>query len=364
MRVTLHILSGLREQRVISLEEGKYTLGRGNEALIQLPSRQISRQHAELIVDASGATVADNGSANGTALNGRFVTTARVRDRDQIALGDVVLEFRVEESTSPPSPQPFSASPSLYAAATRVAAKTLRPRALWPLFSLIFGAAFLSLAVTAGLSFRGYFSQRLHDEALRRAEGVVKLLAEKNREDLALRNELLLDVDSALREKGVRQALIVNPKGRILAPISRLDQVDNGPFVTEALAHNSDRPLLPSPKRTDGTYIYVQPIRTYDAKLGKYKILGVAKISFSPQDAIGSLYEANRLLFLMVAAALILAIVLGWVSARALALPITRLAERIHQWRSGQIYSHETPPFRDWAPLYEAVDLALDEDQK
>jgi hypothetical protein len=252
----------------------------------------------------------------------------------------------------------------MYIAATKVISNKLRPRALWPLFTVIFSVAFVGLAVAAAYSFQSLFKDRIALEAIQRGQGLVRFLAEKNREDLRMNNELLLDVECVLKERGVREAFIINGKGRVIAPIAKLNQTAGDSYTQEALAQTSDRAILPSPKLPNGTLILVHPIRAYNDKLGKYQTIGAAKIIFSPEDALGGMEEVNRLMYLMLAAAIALALVLGWAAARAFAVPLTRLAERIHQWRSGQIYEKEAPPYKDFAALYDAVEQALDEAQK
>jgi hypothetical protein len=369
MKRTLQIIAGTDEKRTVSLEPGRYTIGRGNDAHIQISSHQVSRKHAELIVEAETVTLLDCGSANGTAVNGRFVTESRLADGDQILIGEIVMEYRCTQAEVHPGRPPAKAPPpprstSFYASATKLINDKFRPRALWPFFSLLFAVTFVGIALAAGLSYRSLLRDRLTLEALQRAQGLVKYLAEKNREDLRSKTGFLLDVDSVLREKGVREALIVSNKRRILAPISRLDQTVNDPFTTEALAQNNDRSIAPGPRAPDGTQVFVHPIRAYDDTLGKYQVLGVAKIVFAADDAVGSLAEADRLLYLLLAAALLLSFLFGWVAARALSSPLVRLAEQIHRWRAGQIYEKEKPPYRDFEPLYQAVDQALEESQR
>ncbi|MDR2587158.1 MAG: FHA domain-containing protein, partial [Coriobacteriales bacterium] len=70
-------------------------LGRDESCEITINDANISRRHAQLKKDATGRwKLTDLGSTNGTRLNGNPVTTALLRDGDQITLGITVLEFR------------------------------------------------------------------------------------------------------------------------------------------------------------------------------------------------------------------------------------------------------------------------------
>lgn len=82
--------------RQIPLEAGENILGRGPDAAVWIDVPGVSRQHALIRLDASGATVEDLDSKNGTFLRGRRVAAAtRLEDGDQIRLGPIVITFRV-----------------------------------------------------------------------------------------------------------------------------------------------------------------------------------------------------------------------------------------------------------------------------
>lgn len=364
--ISLHIVAGTPDRRVTPLDVGTYVLGRGSQANVQIPSREISRKHAMVIVSEDAIMLQDCGSANGTLLNGKRITLEKLKDGDQITVANVTLELRIDRNEVELSEdkQPFAPQATIYNAMTRVMSQKLRPKQLWPFFIVLFGLAFVTLSVFGSLSFKSLLKQRLHRDAISRAQGMVKYLAEKNREDVKLNNQLLLDVDSILRERGVVKAYIINDKGRILAPIQHIDESNSDPFVLEALAHDNDQSMLPSPPLPDGTQVLVHPIRNYNDKKGTYENIGVAKIVFSPDAAIGDLKEANQLMIVLIILSILFSVLLGWLASKALIMPIQQLAEKIQQWRTGQSYSHDNAPFEDFQPLYEAVERAIEEVDK
>ncbi len=78
-------------------------LGRDMECDIMIPSRQVSRKHARLIVTNSGATIEDLGSKNGTHLNGAMVSDPEIlKDGDviQIAFAQQFI-FLSSDATMP-----------------------------------------------------------------------------------------------------------------------------------------------------------------------------------------------------------------------------------------------------------------------
>ena len=65
--------------------------------------------------------------------------------------------------------------------------------------------------------------------------------------------------------------------------------------------------------------------------------------------------------FLFSSGNILFSVLLGWMASRTLSAPIQQLAEKIQQWRTGQVYSQDSAPFEDFKPLYEAVERAIEE---
>ncbi|MCB0326631.1 MAG: FHA domain-containing protein [Bdellovibrionales bacterium] len=358
---SLYIVSGPIDRKKIPLEEGKYFIGRGSDSGVQLPSKQISRKHAQIIVENQKVTLVDLGSSNGTLVNGKAITSSILQNKDQVLFGDVLVEFQSENLQKSPVEDQFEAGKSLYVAATKVVAGSQKSKSLWSSLFVLYLIPLMVLALIGSMSFKGLLQQRLATESIKRAQGLVRYLAEKNKEDLKVKNDLLLDTDSVIRESGVMEAFIINSKGRILSPISKINQSPKDPFVLEALSHNSDQAIPPSPTLPDGSQIFVHPIRDYDESIGRYSILGVAKIVFSTQEAAGELTESKRLSILFVALAFLLATLFSWLSTKTINTPIVRLAEKVHQWRTGQVYQSQAASFEDWNNLYEAIERTIEE---
>ena len=77
------------------LTKSPMVVGRESSSDIVLSDANVSRQHAKFTQDAVGTwKITDMNSTNGTRLNGRRVSSALLRDGDQVAIGVTVLEFR------------------------------------------------------------------------------------------------------------------------------------------------------------------------------------------------------------------------------------------------------------------------------
>lgn len=94
-RPTLTITNGPSAGRFVELPEAPFELriGRAEEADLALDDADCSREHAVVVVDESGAVVRDLGSKNGVLVNDRAVEERRLRDRDELRLGNTVLVY-------------------------------------------------------------------------------------------------------------------------------------------------------------------------------------------------------------------------------------------------------------------------------
>ena len=107
----LQILNGEDIGKVIPLENGTSIIGRGVNAQVRLVDNGVSREHAKVIVSDDVVNLVDNGSTNGTYINGAPVDAGILRDGDRIHVGpDVTLQFvylnpDAQSDTSLPEPR-------------------------------------------------------------------------------------------------------------------------------------------------------------------------------------------------------------------------------------------------------------------
>ncbi len=69
------------------------TIGRMPDCTVQLSDPKSSRYHAEIRAEHDGYWLHDLQSTNGTQLNGTVVTTALLRDGDEIQIGESVIRY-------------------------------------------------------------------------------------------------------------------------------------------------------------------------------------------------------------------------------------------------------------------------------
>jgi hypothetical protein len=86
--------------REIALGPGENLIGRAVESVLWVDDYAVSRRHARIVIDDSGAVLEDLGSKNGTLIRGRRISgTRRLADKDPIEIGPAHLIFRVFRQT-------------------------------------------------------------------------------------------------------------------------------------------------------------------------------------------------------------------------------------------------------------------------
>jgi DNA-binding winged helix-turn-helix (wHTH) protein len=86
----------LYSNRHVPLMEGANIIGRAPDATIQCEVAGVSRHHARIVVAGGEATLEDLGSKNGTFLQRKRITSARLSDGDEIRLGKMRFIFRLD----------------------------------------------------------------------------------------------------------------------------------------------------------------------------------------------------------------------------------------------------------------------------
>jgi hypothetical protein len=90
----LRIEAGPKAPGVFALREPRTVLGRGAKiADLDVGDASASRRHACIEYTGGAFWLTDMGSTNGTILNGKLVSKARLTEGDEIQIGTAVLRF-------------------------------------------------------------------------------------------------------------------------------------------------------------------------------------------------------------------------------------------------------------------------------
>lgn len=98
----LLVIKGADEGKQFDLTEPAVTIGRDACSKICLRDNLVSRCHAEFRQAAGAFSLLDNGSQNGTLVNGCKITEVVLKPGDQILLGQTTLLFLAGSETEGP----------------------------------------------------------------------------------------------------------------------------------------------------------------------------------------------------------------------------------------------------------------------
>jgi hypothetical protein len=98
----LEVLTGdLRGENIIMpVNTDKVVLGRGQDALFSIIDPKVSRTHALLRFAEGQWYIQDQGSPNGTFVNGELTIAKAIHDNDIITVGDTTMRFRIQSPVS------------------------------------------------------------------------------------------------------------------------------------------------------------------------------------------------------------------------------------------------------------------------
>ena len=94
------------ERRDFPLTKEISVLGRRQDCALRIPTRDVSRQHCELVQQKGQLTVKDLGSSNGTYVNGKRVAESELKPGDYLKVGPVM--FAVQINGKPAEIQPHA----------------------------------------------------------------------------------------------------------------------------------------------------------------------------------------------------------------------------------------------------------------
>jgi len=97
-KLVYRLLWGTRE---VALSPGENLLGRDEASIVWIDDALVSRRHARIVIDESGAVLEDLNSTNGTYVSGKRIEAPReLADEDQITIGPASMIFRIFKQTA------------------------------------------------------------------------------------------------------------------------------------------------------------------------------------------------------------------------------------------------------------------------
>jgi pSer/pThr/pTyr-binding forkhead associated (FHA) protein len=280
----LKVLSGKNVGKTYTLSNSETIIGRASDCDVQIPSENISKQHAKIVIDPQKVVLADLNSTNGSFVNGVQVEISVIESGDKISLYDTVLQFSKDKTNFSLATQNNSANKSL-SMNTESVPKTgldklddeLEKRVMSPFYLfmekvdfklLVSLFAFGFVIITSLLStipLMSIIKDSVAAESKSRAKSLAKLIAISNQEALKAGRFSSLNVDLGFKEPGVKKAVIIRQAtGEIIAPAIMSGTFLQGPKEGKV---NTYRKLTDRPHHTfnagGNTIISMYPTKFY-----------------------------------------------------------------------------------------------------
>ncbi len=417
------LISGPNRGSSWVLQPGETSLGRQMGSSVRLESSQVSKRHCTLVLENDEVLLRDDGSSNGTFVNGVLTRHRKLVPGDRISLGEYVFELvkasgarlgiapalppslhgasnvlpfpvqaspdrgypvaRHSGSAAPAFPveQPFTvATPVGPAPETDLKGKLRHwvEQQLMPLFydlgfkqewRVVMVGLFAAFAVGSILISVGPVLQQLHETTVReigrRAQGIARQIVDRNAPALVASNETKAEISGLEREEGLRVAVLTDLESRILAPSSRFNQylAEGGEARLAAAARDAFR----NGRETgvlreidERTIAAVEPVKVYNAQLGRNVVVAMAVVSL---DTGLATLDAGEL-GVVYSRALILVALLGgvvlWIAYRTTLKPFEVLNDDIDKVLKGDLRQVTHEfKFAELDPLWEIINAGL-----
>lgn len=336
----LVIVSGPNRGSSFNLVEGENMIGRQVDNQIVLSSSRVSKRHCAVVVHSGEIYLRDEGSTNGTFVNGALTRQQTLRSGDKLGVGEFVLEFvknaaaqvalREAGGSSSmqsgfPSYAPASAAPAprvtLGSANFRTGpAEIEEPEDLLGKLQILFEGKFmpgfygmlmknefrsvvgviflisgLIAIVGAVMPMQDLGAQGIRREALTRARLLSREVSDRFGPSVAAHTESQIDISQLEREDSIRSVAIINTNLQIIAPQSRINQVYagglEGEFALEmAKKYRNGREVGEGRVFSEQDIaIWVEPIKTVDPRQVKATVSAMAVVSIDySRNALGS----------------------------------------------------------------------------
>jgi pSer/pThr/pTyr-binding forkhead associated (FHA) protein len=86
-------ITGPSRGNAVTVHQGKMIVGRDRTCDIVVNKQYVSKKHAEIFVSGDKVEIVDCGSTNGTFVNDALIERAVLRDRDEIKIGSVIMQY-------------------------------------------------------------------------------------------------------------------------------------------------------------------------------------------------------------------------------------------------------------------------------
>ncbi|MBC7537193.1 MAG: FHA domain-containing protein [Bacteriovorax sp.] len=320
----LVVVGGKSRGQEFVLKTGDNTLGRDSSCDIHFQVEGVSKKHLTMTVTDDVVYLQDMGSANGTFLNGKIIKRATVKGGDKIGLPNAILQLvHVQEKKvvikkkvgnlrereeSIDDILSGGALPEslvgkvfwLFKYKFMPALHGINQEYEWKVLLAIFTAAFALITITLTIFPVLQDSKEvLVTEIANRGAHYAEEIGRMNAAALEQKNLERIDTTFLDSEEGVVSYELFDLDGRIVRPISRLNEYTNDPFSVQtrewfSVNKNSKvkKQLLENSQIGIGKIILA-----YNTRTGTPEPVGIIAIRFAPRTLAVEATKSSKLYF-------------------------------------------------------------------
>lgn len=289
------------------LKNGENILGRASDCDVIIDLNGISKNHVSLAVTNDVVYVKDLGSANGTFVNSKMIKRATIKNGDNIALPDCVIqlvEVKEKKIIIKKTIQKNEIEDPFY---PKIVPKEILPKLIflfkYKLMPVIYGinqeyewrfligilVAIFSVVTISLTIFPILLDSRsiLIAEIAKRGTHFAEEIARLNFKALEMRDLDRINTAFLEKESGVKSYELFDLQGRIVRPLEKLNTHISDPFSIGLMESSTIQKGLTVRKLLDDGSIGIgRKIIAYNPKLGDYEGVGIISIKFAPESLI------------------------------------------------------------------------------
>ncbi|MGZ3808722.1 MAG: FHA domain-containing protein, partial [Bacteriovorax sp.] len=333
----LVVVGGKLRGQEFPLKNGDNVLGRDGACDIHFQVEGVSKKHLTVTVTDDVLYLQDNGSANGTFLNGKIIKRATVKGGDKIGLPNAILqvvyvqekkvvikkkvanqsekEETIEDFLSGGAPPENLVGKIFWLFKYKVMPifHGVNQEYEWRVLLAIFTGAFALITITLTIwPVLQDSKEVLINEIANRGAHYAEEIGRMNAAALEQKNLERIDTSFLDSEEGVVSYELFDLEGRIVRPISRLNEYTNDPFsvqTREWATKNRDSKTVKKQLLENSQIGIGKKILAYNPKTGVPEPVGIIAIRFAPRTLAVEATKSSKLYFESLVTSFLVAII-------------------------------------------------------
>ena len=197
----------------------------------------------------------------------------------------------------------------------------------WVIGLFVVGFIFM-VTVLSSIPMTRILSASVEKESMNHAESIAVALSNENRSALKSDLKTGVNVNYALRRPGVKKAFIINAvDGRIIAPVNRVHEYPNEPFIHQA--RKTDVQTIE--KIDSSTMAAMVPIQLFNPETGTQSVMAYSAVFYDMKSLAINNTQVISLLVQSLFIAVIIGFLLFFFMYRIIAFPIESINEQLSQ---------------------------------